>query len=79
MNKKQNQILQKQDQEKLIDELIKHFKKEFAYDLGNLEAAVFLEFLDETVGKTYYNQGVLAAIQSMKEKTDELVLLVREE
>jgi uncharacterized protein (DUF2164 family) len=58
---------------------VKYFNHEFNYDLSNLEAAMFLDFLDEKISKTYYNQGVLDSLSRLRENIEDLVLLVKEE
>lgn len=58
--------------------LQKYFADELEMELTNLQADLLLEFLNDEIGKNYYNLGVTDAIAAIKEKAEDLVLLVKE-
>jgi uncharacterized protein (DUF2164 family) len=55
-----------------------YFLDELEMEIGDLQADLFIEFLNEHVGKQYYNLGVTDAIAAIKDKTDDLVLLIKD-
>lgn len=69
----------KETKEKFVEELVKYFGAEFDYELSHLEAELLVGFLDEKIGKFYYNSGVTDAGKFMREKSEELVFLTEQE
>jgi uncharacterized protein (DUF2164 family) len=77
--KKQPQILlSKERKEEIREVLKKYFAEELEIELSSLQADIFIEFLSNHVGKHYYNLGVLDVIAAIKEKSEDLVLLMKE-
>jgi len=68
----------KEQTEVLRDALKKYFADEFELEIGDLQADLFIEFLNKQVGKEYYNRGVLDTIEALKEKSADLVLLIKD-
>ncbi len=64
------------------DEIKAHLKKyfidELETELSNLESDILIDFLTTKIGKYYYNVGVTDTITSLKDKIEDLVLLIRE-
>lgn len=58
--------------------LKKYFTDELETELSNLESDILIDFLTTKIGKYYYNVGVTDTITSLKDKTEDLVLLIRE-
>lgn len=78
--KTQPQILTltKEQKQDLIDHLKTYFDHELDVELGDLQADLFLEFLNTNVGKHFYNQGVTDTIQALREKAEDLQLLLKD-
>ncbi len=55
-----------------------YFKKELEVEVTHLQLELFMDFLDQEIAKNYYNAGVLAAMNAMRDKTEDLVLLLKE-
>jgi uncharacterized protein (DUF2164 family) len=68
----------KEQTEALRDSLKKYFADEYELEIGDLQADFFIEFLNKQVGKEYYNRGVLDTIEALKEKSADLVLLIKD-
>ncbi len=76
---KESQLKLSREQQDEVKELLKKYcAQEFDIELGNLQSDMFIDFLSENVGKYYYNLGITSAIATMKEKTEDLVLLIKE-
>ena len=61
-------------------ELIKEYLLEnFDVTSGNLKAEFLIDFISETIGKYYYNQAVADCMAFIKDRTDDLYLLIKDE
>ncbi|HYD35697.1 MAG TPA: DUF2164 family protein [Vitreimonas sp.] len=67
-----------QEIEDIKDALKTYFSDELDTEISNMQADLFIEFLNTKIGKYYYNVGIVNAIKEMKQKTDDLVLLIKE-
>lgn len=68
----------KEKEEELRNTIKSYFLDELDMEIGDLQANLFVEFLNENVGKHYYNLGVTDSIQMVKEQAENLVMLVKE-
>ncbi len=68
----------KEQSDKLRASIVAYFLDELDIEIGTLQANLFIDFLNEKIGNTYYNLGVSDAMKAIKEKTDDLVLLIRD-
>lgn len=68
----------KEQAEEIRTVLKNYFSDELEMEVGDLQVDMFIEFLNQHIGKQYYNLGVLESIQAIKEKTDDLVLLIKD-
>lgn len=59
-------------------ELKAYFLDEMEQEIGDLQLDLLIDFLTKNIGVHFYNNGITDAIQAMKEKTDDLVLLLKE-
>jgi uncharacterized protein (DUF2164 family) len=55
-----------------------YFLDELDIEIGDLQADLFIEFLNTQIGREYYNLGVRDVIAAIKDKTDDLVLLIKD-
>lgn len=62
----------------LKDALKVYFMEELDTEIGDLQATLFIDFLNKKIGRHYYNVGILDATKIMKENTDNLILLIKE-
>ncbi len=78
MSKKQTtQIkLQKDEESKAMEELIRYFSEERGEHIGNLEAMLLLQFIIEKIGPVVYNRAILDAQKYMGEKIEDLYELM---
>jgi uncharacterized protein (DUF2164 family) len=58
--------------------LNQYFATELDIEIGDLQTDLLLEFLNTQIGRYYYNQGITDAIAAIKERADDLVLLIKE-
>ncbi len=50
----------------------------FEEPLTGLQASILVDFIDENLGKYFYNQGVEDSIIAIKEKADDLFLIMKD-
>lgn len=76
--KDENKLLKPAQVEKLSREIQAYFLDEFELEIGDLQTSLFLEFIEKELGKEYYNAGVLDSIQAIKDKAEDINLLLRD-
>lgn len=64
--------LSREKREQLISEIQHYFLKERDEELGNLAAAMILDFFMEKIALHFYNQGIEDAYQFISEKLEDL-------
>lgn len=80
MKKKKDTIELTKEQKNLALNKIKAYCDEnFGTELGNLETELFIDFLSETIGPYYYNQGLADSVSVMRDKLEDLYLLMKNE
>ena len=74
MNRKQiSKInLQKEEEAKAIEDIVKYFADERKEHIGNLEAMLMLNFIIEKIGPAVYNRAILDVQKYMNEKIEDL-------
>lgn len=65
--------LSKEKKDKMIDAIQSYFLNERDIELGDLAAALILDFFTEKLAPEFYNLGVEAAHQYMSEKVEDLL------
>jgi uncharacterized protein (DUF2164 family) len=55
-----------------------YFLDELDTEIGELQIQLFIDFLNAQVGKKYYNLGVSDTIAAIKDKAEDLVLLLKD-
>lgn len=55
-----------------------YFLDEHGMKIGDLQANLFIDFLNQKIAKDYYNLGVTDTIQALKDKTEDLLLLIKD-
>ncbi len=68
----------KEELQDLREAIQAYFLDELDMEIGTLQADLFIEFLQTNVGKQFYNRGVQDTIKALREKTEDLVLLLKE-
>lgn len=67
------------EQRQAIKESIKsYFFDELDTELDDIQADFLLDFISEKLGNHFYNQGVSDTIKTMKERVDDLWLLIKD-
>lgn len=54
------------------EDIKRYFHKEHDQQLGDLKAKLFLDFISNSLGRYYYNQGVADAQKYMGDKVEDL-------
>lgn len=67
-----------ENRQKLRDALRAYFLDELELEVGDLQLDLFTQFLDKEIGKYYYNLGIIDSIKAIKDKTEDLLLLVKD-
>jgi len=62
--------LSKETREVLVQKLSRHLKSEFDVDIGGFDAAFLLDYISETIGPYFYNQGLQDAQAIFREKVE---------
>jgi uncharacterized protein (DUF2164 family) len=70
--------LNPQQRQDVLDQIKNYFSEEFDQEIGDLQAELFLEFIDSQLGKHFYNQGVHDTIREVQEMSSNLILLAKE-
>jgi uncharacterized protein (DUF2164 family) len=74
VSKRKNQIkLDKQKRDAIIEIIKTYFSKDRDEDLGDLGAALILDFIIEKLAPEFYNQGVQDAYQYFNERVEEVL------
>lgn len=73
MKKKVN--LSKDLKTQIISEIKRYFLEERDEDIGDLAAALMLDFIIQHIGPAFYNQGIKDSIMFMNEKVDDMYCL----
>ena len=64
--------LSKEEEKIALEEIIHFFDKERDEEIGNLAAAMLLEFFVEKIGPTVYNQAIADAQKYIASKAEDL-------
>lgn len=68
-------MLSKEKKDRLISEIRAYFLNEREEELGDLAAALLLDFIEEKLGPEFYNQGVLDSYILMKDRVEDIMSL----
>ncbi len=71
-------LISKDDREDCKFKLQKYFNENFEDDLSGLQATLLIDFIEESLGKYFYNKGVEDSIVAIKDKSDDLYLLMED-
>lgn len=64
--------------DELRESIRAYFLDELGMEISNLQIDLFLDFVNEKVGRYYYNAGIADAIASMRDKTEDLAVLLKD-
>ncbi|MBX3478769.1 MAG: DUF2164 family protein [Caulobacter sp.] len=70
--------LDRQTTEILERKLRQHLQDEYGFELGQFEALDLIDWLAETLGPLWYNQGLYDAQAILRKKSDDLIEAVAE-
>ena len=65
--------LNKEKRDLMIFEIKKYFSKERDEDLGDLGAALVLDFIEKKIAPEFYNQGVYDSYKYMSENIEDML------
>ncbi len=68
-------VVSKENRKAMIDLIKKYFLKERDEDLGDLSAAMILDFIIKELAPEFYNQGVYDSHEYMNSKIEDLFAL----
>lgn len=71
-------LISDRDKEDFAFELQKYFDRNFDEPLSNLQATLFVEFIEEHLGKYFYNKGIEDSISIIKDKAEDLYLYIKD-
>lgn len=75
MKKKERIKLSKEIKDHMITEIKQYFLNERDEELGDLAAALFLDFIIDELAPEFYNQGVYDSHNFMKDKSEDLLTI----
>lgn len=76
--KTQTSFLTKEQSQEITDALKSFFLDELDIELSNMQVGFLVDFLSQNVSKFFYNRGVVDAIDALKDKTEDLMLLLKD-
>ncbi len=76
--KNKKEMLTKQQREDFGHELQKYFDENLDESISSLQAALLVGFIEENLGKYFYNKGVEDSMVAIKDKVDDLFLIMEE-
>lgn len=76
--KTQTSFLTKEQSQEITDALKSFFLDELDIELSNMQVGFLMDFLSQNVSKCFYNRGVVDAIDALKDKTEDLMLLLKD-
>ena len=77
MQKENPLQLQKERRTEMITGIREYFSRERGEEIGDLAAALMLDFIAEQLGPEFYNKGVEDAYRYMKDATEDLLSIRR--
>lgn len=76
--KTQTSSLTKEQSREMIDALKSFFLDELDMELSDMQAGFLVDFLSQNMSKYFYNHGVADTINALKDKTEDLILLLKD-
>ena len=71
--------LNKEQKAAVSAKLKEYIAENFDMDIGNLQAAVFADYIAENIGAYFYNKAVADSLSFMAERVEDLYLLMKDE
>lgn len=62
----------------LADKIMDYCMENFDTEIGNLEAEIMVDFITTHFGPYFYNQGMFDAMNEMKDKVDDLFIIMKD-
>lgn len=76
--KTQTSSLTKEQIREMIDAFKSFFLDELDMELSDMQAGFLVDFLSQNMSKYFYNRGVADTINALKDKTEDLILLLKD-
>ncbi len=77
-NNSNNIIISKETSEEIAYDLFAYLNNDLDIEITSLQSILLTDFITEKLGRHYYNQGVTDSIDLMKDKTDDLYLIMKD-
>jgi len=62
-----------------VEKLKEYISDNFEITAGNLQTGLLLDFISENIGGYYYNKAVTDCLEFIKDKIDDMYLLLKDE
>ncbi len=76
--KNKNTMITKEEKEYCSYQLQKYSEENFEEPLSALQSFLLVDFIENNFGKFFYNKGIEDSIVEMKDKVDDLYLLIKQ-
>ncbi len=70
--------IKKEVAEDVANDLFAYLNNELDIEITSLQSILLTDFITNEIGRHYYNQGVSDSIEVMKDKTDDLYLIMKD-
>ena len=71
--------LSKEQKKNAAAKIREYITENFEFEIGSLQAEIFLEFINDNIGVYYYNNAVADSLSFINKKVDDLYLLMKDE
>lgn len=78
VNKPLTLQLNKNERSSAATLLKQYLDKDLDIEISQLQSELFLDYINANIGSIFYNKGVADSMQYMNEKTEDMVLLMKD-
>jgi uncharacterized protein (DUF2164 family) len=76
--KTQSSLITKEQRREMTDDLKSFFLDELDMELSDMQVGFLVDFLSQNLSKYFYNRGVVDTMNALKDKTEDLLLLLKD-
>jgi uncharacterized protein (DUF2164 family) len=76
--KTQSSLITKEQRREMSDDLKSFFLDELDMELSDMQVGFLVDFLSQNLSKYFYNRGVVDTMNALKDKTEDLLLLLKD-